>query len=351
MRKFILLILLILTTPLFAVDTDITKRPTSYWWTGNPSRDIGWNWAKDINNTVRGSRGTGQVFYVDSNVANEGDGRTITGAKDTVEEGIQLLIANRGDVLYVLQGHNEDDTAAAVPLFDADIAGSTIKGIGEGSLMPTLDFVYATSTCKIGAVNVRVENIRFRTSANAVTIGLEVESGADYPQIIGCEFGFAETSTDEFAIAIKVGTSTGAVIVGNRFQAGGQAAVVAINIEDADYCTIAYNTILGDHSTAQITNAIQLCEYLTIEDNILWNGDTAALKAEPVWELLAGTIGISWRNYAACNVGNASLAFVGDGIYNFGNYYNETPSGGVAAFNIDFTAASTTGTIVPTDGR
>ncbi len=349
MRKFILLILLILTTPLFGVDTDITKRPTSYWLSGNPSRDVLWNWLQAVDQIVMGSRGTGETFYADSNVANEGDGRTVTGAKDTIEEAIQLCVADRGDIIYVLQGHNEDDTAAAVPLFDADIAGITISGLGEGSLKPTLDFVYATSTCKIGADNVRIENIRFRTSLDAITIGLEVESGADYAQIIGCEFGWAETSTDEFAIAIKVGTSTGSVVAFNTFNASGNSAVAAIVIEDADYCTLANNTIFGDHSTAQINNAIQLCEYLTIEDNILWNGDTAALKAEPVWELLAGTVGISRRNYAACNVATENLAFVGDAMMNFGNYYTESVGGSFTGHAIDFVAASTT-SIAPSIG-
>ncbi len=336
MKKYILLILLILVTPLFGADIDITKRPTSYWWTGNPSRDIGWNWAKSVNQTVMGSRGTGQVFYVDSNVANEGDGRTITGAKDTIEEGIQLLTANQGDILYVLQGHVEDGVVGTANMWDADIAGSKIIGLGEGSLSPRMDFNFTSNTCVVGADNISITNIRFRPSIASVAVGLTVEAGSDFVHIYDNEFGYAENPlTDEFLAALKIATSTGGLIEYNFFDSDEEIANAAITIDGCTNTTIRKNTIFGDYAVACISNALSYNVNLLIEDNLLVNGVPGGLGTLAVVSMNATTFGINRRNYAACNVATANLAFVGTKMYNFGNYYIETAGGSNAAFNID----------------
>ena len=343
MKRYILTILLLalLASPVFA-STDITGRPTSYWLTGNPDKDNAWAWMKHIDNNVLGPMGTGKTFYVDSNVNIEGGGLTVDSAKDTINEAVALTVADRGDVIYVLQGHKEDGVVGTAAIFTVGTSGVTIIGVGPGSLKPTFDYNYTSNTCVVSADNVRLHNLRFVPSISAVTIGVEVSSGADYAHISNCDFGYVETSTDEFAIALKVGTSTGAVVENNFFDSSTEAAVTAITFEAATGLIIRGNRIYGDCSTACINNAITLAEDILIEDNILWNGDTAALKTEPVIEVMAATVGITRRNYVACNVGTVAAAFDGDLLFNFGNYYTEKQAGAYTAFALDMVAASTT---------
>jgi hypothetical protein len=349
MKKYIILILLVLLVGIVFAE-DIYDKPNAYWWTGHPSADTAWEWAKNTDGVALGPKGTGKFYYVDSGVANEGDGGSWTDAKNTLEEGINLCTANRGDRIYVAQGHNLQTSAGAV--WDADIAGITIIGCGHGSLMPTWEFEYASSTCTIGADNITLVNLRFEPATDTIVLGVEVESGADYARFINCEFGPASVSTQEFGVALQVGTSVGTIIEGCIFDAGAAQASVAIRFEDGEDLVIRNNIIRGDYSSGNIYNYTTLAEDVLIEDNLLWNGVTSGLNTVEVIDVLAGTIGITRRNYAAANLATVNVAFVGDGLFNFGNYYNESAGGAKTALALDMVAGSNTyGTVTPTAGE
>lgn len=355
-KLLILLIALAMFAPLYGQgSTDITQKPTSYWLHGNPDKDNAWNWMKDINNTVRGSRGTGKVWYVDSNVRSEGNATTITSAKDTLNEAIDVAdadgAANRGDIIYLLQGHNESGTSE--DFFDIDVPGLTIIGLGTGSATATFDFDDVDAQGTIGADNVSIFFCRLRPSTGTIVLGLAIEPGADYARIEGCTFAYAETLGDEFVTAIQASTTVGTVIRNNFFDAGEGGAAQAILLSgQATNTTIDFNTIQGDYSVACIVGTNVKSTGLKLDDNTLWNGVTGGLNTEPVWELLTGTAGISKRNTALCDVGTMAAAFVGDGMFNFGNYYSETAGGASTGFAIDLvTATSTTLSITEASGE
>ena len=79
-KKILLIALSILLTAELALCATIYDRPNSYWFTGHPSADTGWLWMKTIDGLVNGMAGvgTGKIWYVDSNVSNEGDGTSWT---------------------------------------------------------------------------------------------------------------------------------------------------------------------------------------------------------------------------------------------------------------------------------
>ena len=336
---YILILLVLLASPIFGASTDITGKPTSYWLHGNPDRDNAWNWMKMVDNNVFGPMGTGKIRYVDSNVNIEGSGLTVDTAFDTMIEGINSMTADRGDVLYVIQGHVEDGVVGTANMWQASVSGITIWGLGEGSLKPRFDFNFTSNTCLVTAANVRLHNLRFRPSISAVAEGVLVTG--DNVRITKCDFGYPEAAADEFAIALQVGTSTGGVVEDNFFDSGAQAGVTAITFEAADNLIIRNNRIYGDSSTAHINNALEISDRFLIEDNVLWQGDTAALNNQPVIEIMNSSMGISRRNYAACNLA-FNTAFVGDHVYNFGNYYTEQIGATVTAFAIDLVGATTT---------
>lgn len=235
-----------------------------------------------------------------------------------IDTAVGKCTANVGDLIVVMAGHNEGITTAGA--IDLDVAGITVLGMGSGSLTPTIDFDAAAASVVIGADNVRIENIRFRTSANAVVVGLDVEAGVDYAQIIGCEFGFAETATDEFAIAIRTGdASNNALIEGCKFYAGAQAAAAAIAfVKDTDQTVVRHCEFWGNHSTACINGTSTASTNLLIEKNLFYQGST-----EPAIELLTASTGVIRDNDIKTNLATMAASIVADGCFLFRNYYNE----------------------------
>lgn len=270
----------------------------------------------------------GDIWFVCSTTGTDGAGygQNPDAPFATIDYAVGKCTASKGDVIYVLPGHNEGITGAAE--IDLDVAGISVIGLGAGSLKPTIDFDNTAASVAIGADNVTVKNIRFRVSANAVTNGLLVEAGADSYIIDGCEFGWPETATDEFALAIQImaGCNDG-VIENCLFAAGAQAAVAAIKLTGAsDNIIIRNNRFTGAHSTAMINGITALSTNLLIQGNIFQQGAT-----EPAIEMLTGTTGIIADNYIATNLGTKAASIVCDGAWLFENYYCEvaTETGGI----------------------
>jgi hypothetical protein len=269
----------------------------------------------------------GTIFYVNSvGGADTGDGLSWETALATIDAAVGKCTANKGDIIMVAPGHNEGITTAGA--IDLDVAGITVIGLGTGSLKPTIDFDNAAASVVIGADNVRIENIRFRTSANAVTVGLDIEAGKNYAQVINCEFGFAETSTDEFAIAIRTNeASNHALIEGCKFYAGAQAAVAAIAfVKNTDQTVVRNCEFWGKHSTACINGTTTASTNLLIEKNLFYQDAN-----EPAIELLTASSGIIRDNDIKTNLTTMIASVVADGCYLFRNYYNEDVNPGTGA--------------------
>lgn len=267
------------------------------------------------------------VYFVDSvNGSNGNDGLSWDSALAGIDAAVGKCTANNGDFIFVAPGHNEGITTAGA--IDLDVAGITVIGLGTGSLKPTIDFDNTAASVVIGADNVRIENIRFRTSANAVAVGLDIEDGADYAQVINCEFGFAETATDEFAIAIRTNDASNyALIEGCKFYAGAQAAVSAIAfVKDTDQTVVRNCEFWGSHSTACINGTTTASTNLLIEKNLFYQGAT-----EPAIELLTGSTGIIRNNDIKTNLATMAASIVADGCFLFHNYYNEDANPGTGA--------------------
>lgn len=261
----------------------------------------------------------GSQFFVDSvNGSASNDGLTWTTALAGIDAAVGKCTANKGDIIWVAPGHNEGITTAAA--IDLDVAGITVIGLGVGSLKPTIDFDNTAASVAIGANNVTVKNIRFRTSANAVTVGLDIEAGKTGAQVIDCEFGYAETATDEFAIALRNNAGCNDTVIDRCFfAAGAQAAVAGISVTGAsDNVTIKDCRFTGAHSTACINGITTLSTNLLIKDNLMQQGAT-----EPGIELLTGTTGVIANNYIATNLATIAAAIVADGCWLFENYYSE----------------------------
>ena len=87
----------------------------------------------------------GKIFYVsNASVAPEGSlsasnnnsGLTPRDRLSTIQGGLDKCLASRGDLIVLMPGHSETLTAALA----VDIAGITIRGIGNGSLKANPDW-------------------------------------------------------------------------------------------------------------------------------------------------------------------------------------------------------------------
>jgi len=267
--------------------------------------------------------GTGNIFYCDSgNTSSLVDGKSWATAAATLDAAINLCTDNAGDVILVAPGHNESLTTADA--VDADIAGLTIIGIGNGSLKPTFDYDANEGEFVIGDAGVTIKNLRFRLSFNAVLTAIDVESAGDEFAIIDCEFGWAETATDEFNATITVGdTANYGLIKGCTIKGGAAAAVSAIHL-DADIVgiTIEDNVIWGDFSTAVILGD-EASDEIIIRRNILFNGTMGGdseLNSEPAIEVADDTSGFVLDNRIASDVATGLLMRVADDMVFMNNF-------------------------------
>jgi hypothetical protein len=289
---------------------------------------LGLRWMDQVENILALNirLGTGHIFYVDSGVSNAGDGSSWSNAKATLDEAVDLCVANRGDVILVAQGHNEA-VGTGADAVDIDMAGVTVIGLGTGSLKPTFDYDdYDTGTFAIGAANVTIVNLRFRASVTDINEAIAVEAGGDYFTCLHCDFGFAETAGDEFkgaAIAFAAGADYGTVD-DCYFNSGLQAAVCAVKLSGACIGTTIRDCLMyGDYSTANINGVTAASTYVNILNNILWNGGTNDIGTEPVIEMYTGSSATIAGNFCVCNLATKAAAIVCDKAMLFGNYYNE----------------------------
>ena len=154
--------------------------------------------------TIRGVNLTttnpGEIFWVNNGaLAKDGvggsDGKKGTYREPfaTVDYAISRCTANRGDIVLVMPGHNEGGVAPA--LFDIDIAGVAVVGLGYKGNRPTFDFDDTDVDVVISAANCTLANVNLRASVGDVVRGISVTS--TNARIDGVEF-LNEGGTDNF---------------------------------------------------------------------------------------------------------------------------------------------------------
>jgi len=143
------------------------------------------------------------VYYVDSVNGDDGRaGKSVTTSLATVDAAINKCTANQGDIIYIMPGDAESFSAANG--FDADVAGITIRGLGDGVDMPEFTFADTDATIAIGADSVTIENCRFIAGISEVVVGISVEAAGENFTMEGCLFPEPTTSTFEFLDAIDL---------------------------------------------------------------------------------------------------------------------------------------------------
>jgi len=300
---------------------------------GTYQRDPLWLFMNETEGNLGGNVGTGNVWYVNSNVASEGNGKSWLAAKDTLNEVIDLADAN--DTIYIAQGHTEAMGAAADEV-DIDVDGLTIEQVGSNIISNGFDYTgVTTGAFAISGDNITLINIRFHANIPDVMEAIDLEANATGVRFLGCLFDSETPGTDEFFRCVKQdGANVNQLeVIGCEFRMGAGAAECAIDLIDSDYAKIVGNLFEGDYSVADVNNATTASIHILITDNVIINGTVggnAGLNTEPCIELKSDTSGVIIGNYLVCNEATPDAAIVGADMWVMDNFYTET-EGGVSA--------------------
>ena len=217
----------------------------------------------------------------------------------TINLATAAAVANRGDVVHILEGHYEDlgDTSTSGAL-DFSKAGVTYIGHGHGSLQPRIDANDADSDILVSANNVILHNIKFEATVTAVKLGIAIAAAVTGTIIDDCDFTVETSATDEFLITINVlAGCTDTVVQNCRMDMGLGGAASGISFVGASTgCKVLNNEIVGDYSTACVNNDTTLLTSYRILGNLLVNGNANALGTVACIVLVTNSLGIIAKN-------------------------------------------------------
>ena len=250
----------------------------------------------------------GNVIYVDANNGDDNlDGKAPQTALATLNEALDNVTANQGDIIVLLPGHYEDfdDTTTG---FDIDVAGVTVIGIGEGSDRPRFDFNHATSKCLMSAASTKLLNVDLRPSVATVAVGLEIATGITGCVIekVNCVMGEAGDGTDEFVKAIHLVSGNDDTIfkdVKIVTHASCNGATHGIHVDAASNRLTFDNVIIdGPHSTAGILEDAAGLNHVVVDCSIDTSGTNYSFHASSTFAKRVGNLSAGVIEDAGANL-------------------------------------------------
>ena len=266
----------------------------------------------------------GDTFFVHSGTGTNGAGygRNPDSPVATIDYAIGLCTANKGDVIYVLPGHNEGLGNAQIAV---DVDGISIIGLGRGSAAPRIDFDHANASIDVIADGCTLRNLRLLPSVTAVLIAVDVVAGATDTLLDGLETlpGEDGAGVDEFAntVDIKAGCDRTRVENCTFTQHASAAGVIAcVKLTGASDGVVVRNCVAW---TAGAGLVAPVNGDTTLSTNLLIENCTLTTDAEPGIELLTGTTGVIRNVDIFSNLATIAAATVADGMAHFRVRYVE----------------------------
>lgn len=293
MKKFIVLFLLMapLVMALSAFDIRWGEEST---YSNSPANRLK-QWAEGMEGRVGDFPGTGNIYYVDSNVTIEGDGSSWTNARNTLDEAIDLCTDLNGDVIYVAQGHAENLSAAGT--VTCDKSGVTIIGCGNGDNRPTFTTTADVGTFLVSDASVTIYNLRFIPGVSAAAIGISITATGDYCTVVGCQFVNSGTAANEYLSMVTLASGADYVIIDDNKMVStntstGCVNAITVSAGVVNRLTITYNDIQGNFITTGAIYSNQVNTNMLIAYNTIRNTATTI----PCINLTAAATGFAIGN-------------------------------------------------------
>ena len=120
----------------------------------------------------------------------------------TLNAGLARCRASRGDVVVVLPGHTE--SIATADAWSSLVAGTTILGIGRGTLRPTFTWTATGSTVLFNVANVTIQNciLNMDPGSGSVTVAAPITVSAAGCKFINCQGRFSTDANSKVTIGI-----------------------------------------------------------------------------------------------------------------------------------------------------
>lgn len=198
----------------------------------------------------------------------------------TIDAAIGACVAGRGDVIYVLPGHTE--TVSSATSLVCDVAGVTIKGLGEGAARPTITLGTAiTATIPVSAANVTIDNVIINmTGFDAITAGI-TPTAANFT--LSNSLVITATATNQAVLGILTTAAADRMrLIGNEFIGTTDAGTAAaVRIVGGNEHVIRGNRFYGAYTTTlgAIDNVTTACLRVTVADNVIENATASSTKA------------------------------------------------------------------------
>jgi hypothetical protein len=221
------------------------------------------------------SQNTGNIFFVDSGASASGSGLSPEDPVTTIDAAIGLCTANNGDVIFVMEGHAENLTAATS--INCDVAGVTIWGLGHGAAIPILTTTAAAGSITVGAANVTLKNLRvYAGFAGGTTTGFTIAAAGD-----GCTLEnivMRDTAANtEFIVHVSVATTVTDLLI-DRCDFRGLVAESMTNsilfAGTSANTTIRNTTIIVDSSDDTVDHLAGAATNWLMHHCTIINGDT-----------------------------------------------------------------------------
>ena len=220
------------------------------------------------------SIGRGGTYYVDSNNGSaSADGKTSQTALTTLAAAIAKCTANQGDKIYLLPGHAE--TVASAAAINANVAGITIVGLGEGADRPTFTFSATASTITVTAASIAISNIILKPSIGSVVSPIVV-SAADC--VLDVEVQDASDAV-EFVRGLLTTAAADRLTVNMKYigRTGGNACDNAIRLVGCNDCRINID-FYGKAATAVVEFHTTACTNVVVSGSMYVSGTTDSSK-------------------------------------------------------------------------
>lgn len=268
--------------------------------------------------------GTGERFFVNSSTGTDaaGYGKNPDAPFASLDYAIGQCTANRGDIIYVMPGHTESTTTADAELFDIDVAGVQVIGLGNGALRPTFTLGVASATVVIGAPNCRLSNVRIKGDVSDLATGLEIEAAAVNCEVDHCHFFDTATNKDMLITVAVAADADYLHFHHNHIDGiiGGEATEGVKFAGGCDGLRFYENDIYGDYKTGgavSLSAAASLRVF--IHNNRIIN---AGADAGLCINCHAGTTGsIAWNHAGSVKANTETI--VAAGAHSAENYGND----------------------------
>jgi hypothetical protein len=182
----------------------------------------------------------------------------------TITAGLNLVSSNRGDHIMVVPSHAETVTAK----IDLNVAGITVKGLGEGRERPTLTGNGLIDVIELSADNIVFDNFHFAaplTDAQTSHINID-DNGAIVRNITGMGSVGTENVVDMITVTAN---AHDCLIDGVQFWNDVVAVNSFLSLEGAaSRVTVKNFRAFGDVATAGVIDAAKV-DYLWLENVIV----------------------------------------------------------------------------------